>query len=82
MIISSNYNYSYTFQRKKTEKDNKPKQEDKSKLDKLKDIHEQNSELAVDFASALLMSKVNFITKLFAPQKYKAEQNKQQAYLV
>ena len=77
MLISSNYNYSYSFQRKKTKQNNK--QEDKSKLDQLKKIHEQNSELATDFASALLMSKINFISKLLSPQKYNAKQNEQQS---
>ena len=62
MIISNNFNNVY-FQKK-----SKAKAEEKKKdtaIDKIKTINQQNSEIATDFAAALIMPKINFVVGLF-----------------
>ncbi len=62
MIISNNYNNLYFQKSKKAE--NKENKKDTA-IDKIKTINQQNSEIATDFAAALLMPKINFVVGLF-----------------
>ena len=63
MIILNNFNNIY-FQ-KRTKAKNEDNKKDKP-LDTIKTIQQQNSEIAADFAAALIMPKINFVTGLFS----------------